>query len=122
MRRTNFLSALMGLLCACALMIAATGSPARAARPGSPAPITNHVDAKRYVLTGTVQSIDVPNHQIVVDGDAIPGYMDAMSMPYTVQDDHALKTLTVGDIIHADLVVQGNDSHLENIQVTGHKG
>jgi protein SCO1/2 len=105
------------------LLIFSFGQVARAARPAR-APQSGQDDQKsntqRYVLTGTVQSIDVPNHQIEVDGDAVPGYMDAMSMPYSVPDDKALKALTVGDIIRADIVVQGNDSHLENIKVTGH--
>jgi Cu/Ag efflux protein CusF len=48
--------------------------------------------------------------------------MDAMSMPYTVPDQDALKALNVGDIIRADIVVNGSDVHLENIKVTGHKG
>lgn len=75
---------------------------------------------KHYVLTGTVQSIDVKNHQVVVDGDDVPGYMDAMSMPYSVPDEKALKALAVGDKIRADLIVKGDDAHLENIKVTAH--
>jgi protein SCO1 len=74
----------------------------------------------RYVLTGTVQEIDIPNHQLVVDGNDVPGYMSAMSMPYSVPDEKALKALKVGDIIRAEIVVQGDDAHLENIVVTGH--
>jgi hypothetical protein len=65
-------------------------------------------------------AIDVPNHELMVDGDDVPGYMDAMSMPYSVPDERALKALTVGDIIRADIVVHGDDAHLENIKVTGH--
>jgi protein SCO1 len=75
---------------------------------------------QRYVLTGTVQSIDVKNHQVVVDGDDVPGFMDAMSMPYSVPDEKALKALAVGDKIRADIVVKGDDAHLENIRVTAH--
>ena len=75
---------------------------------------------KHYMLTGTVQSIDVKNHQVVVDGDDVPGYMDAMSMPYGVPDEKALKALAVGDKIRADIVVKGDDAHLENIKVTAH--
>jgi Cu/Ag efflux protein CusF len=108
------------------VLIIAGGQFARAAQPGlsSGASQAGQDDQKsktqRYVLTGTVQSIDVPNHQVVVDGDDVPGYMDAMSMPYSVPDESALKALHVDDIIRADIVVQGNDTHLENIKVTGH--
>ena len=102
-----------------ALLTIVGGQSARiacAAQPGQ----GQQTKTQRYVLTGTVQSIDTPNHQVVVDGDAVPGYMDAMSMPYSVPDEKALKALTVGDIIRADIVVQGDDAHLENIKVTGH--
>jgi protein SCO1/2 len=102
------------------VLVIAGGQFARAAHPAPTSPITDNSKTQRYVLTGTVQAIDIPNHQITVDGDAVPGYMDAMSMPYSVPDDAALKALNVGDIIRADIVVQGNDAHLENIKVTGH--
>jgi protein SCO1/2 len=124
MQRIKLGLALAGLAL---VLIVAGGQFARAARPSvSSQPSQSGQDdqkpkTQRYVLTGTVQSIDVPNHQIVVDGDAVPGYMDAMSMPYSVPDETALKALHVDDIIRADIVVEGNDSHLENIKVTGHK-
>ncbi|MGB6429676.1 MAG: copper-binding protein [Candidatus Acidiferrales bacterium] len=121
MQRNKLGMALAGFA---ALLVIAGGQSMRAARAAQPSlsnPTTNHSDIKRYVLTGTVQSIDVPNHQVVVDGDAVPGYMDAMSMPYNVPDEQALKALNVGDIIRANIIVDGSDVHLENIQVTGHK-
>jgi protein SCO1/2 len=124
MQRIKLGLALAGLA---SLLIVAGGQIARAAQPGlSSEPSQSGQDdqkpkTQRYVLTGTVQSIDVPNHQVVVDGDDVPGYMDAMSMPYSVPDENALKALHVDDIIRADIVVEGNDSHLENIKVTGHK-
>jgi len=117
MRRNKLGFAITGLA---ALLAIAGAQFTRAAQPAPSSPITDNSKTQRYVLTGTVQSIDIPNHQITVDGDAVPGYMDAMSMPYSVPDEATLKALTVGDIIRADIVVQGNDSHLENIKVTGH--
>ena len=123
MQRFKLGLALAGLA---SVLFVAGGQIVRAAQPGisSEASQSGQDDqkpkAQRYVLTGTVQSIDVPNHQVVVDGDDVPGYMDAMSMPYSVPDDSALKALHVDEIIRADIVVQGNDAHLENIKVTGH--
>jgi Cu/Ag efflux protein CusF len=111
------LAGLVAALLISGAQFARAAQPARGSRAGQD---DQKSKTQRYVLTGTVQSIDVPNHQIVVDGDDVPGYMDAMSMPYSVPDDKALKELNVGDIIRADIVVEGNDSHLENIKVTGH--
>ena len=46
--------------------------------------------------------------------------MAAMTMPYTVKDLTLLDKLTPGDKITADVVVQGDDSWIENVVVTGH--
>ena len=79
---------------------------------------TLHADqTKRYPLTGTVVSVDVSHYRLTVDMEAIPGYMDAMTMPYKVPDNSVLKTLKKGQRIRATVVVQGDDEHLENITV-----
>ena len=76
--------------------------------------------AKRYHLTGRVVSTDKRGSSVLIDGDAIPGFMSAMTMPYTVKDLSILDKLTPGDKIAADVVVQGDDSWIENVVVTGH--
>ena len=73
---------------------------------------------KRYALTGRVMRVDRSTNTVIVDGDAIPGYMDAMEMPYQVTDPKLLDPLTVGDQIKADVVVTSDGTHLENIVVT----
>ncbi len=75
---------------------------------------------KRYHLTGRVISTDHRSHSVMVDGDDIPGFMAAMTMPYTVKDDSLLDKLAPGDQITADVVVSGDQSWLENIVVVGH--
>jgi protein SCO1/2 len=75
---------------------------------------------KRYHLTGRVVSTDKRGNSVLIDGDAIPDFMEAMTMPYTVKDLTLLDKLTPGDKIIADVVVQGDDSWIENVVVTGH--
>jgi protein SCO1 len=84
-------------------------------------PKQSTANAKHYHLTGTVVSIDGRGHMINVDAAAIPGFMDAMTMPYPVKPDSELEDVQVGDEITADLVKQGDDYWLQNIVVTGHK-
>jgi protein SCO1/2 len=72
---------------------------------------------KRYDLKGTVVSTDIGNGELTVDMEAIPGYMDAMKMPYKVTDMAVLKSLKKGDRIRATVVVKKDDEHLENVQV-----
>jgi len=73
---------------------------------------------KRYALSGKVVSTDVKASQLVVNHKAIPGFMEAMIMPYRVKDASSLQSLAPGDEIAADVVVQGSDYWLENIRVT----
>jgi len=85
--------------------------------------------AKRYPFTGRIVSVDTQSQAAVIDGDTIPGFMDAMAMTYRIKPPSMLSQLSPGDSISAELVViphQGNDdnaapdSWLENIKVTGH--
>jgi len=74
--------------------------------------------AKRYHLTGKIISIDKPGGLINVDAAAIPGFMDAMVMPYRVEPQSELDHLKVDDVISADVVVEPEKYWLENIKVT----
>jgi len=76
--------------------------------------------AKRYHLKGKVVSIDQRAKMAAIDGDAIPGFMEAMTMPYQVKPAEELNKLSAGDTITADVVVQNDDAWLENVLVTGH--
>ena len=71
--------------------------------------------AKRYTLTGRLVSVDKADQSITVDGDAIPGFMSAMTMPYQVKDASALGKLSPGDQIKAEIVVANEGAYLENI-------
>ena len=76
--------------------------------------------AKRYHLKGKVVSIDQRAKLANVDSEAIPGFMDAMTMPYPVKPADELNKLSAGDTITADVVVQNEDAWLENVLVTAH--
>ena len=70
---------------------------------------------KRYNLTGRVVSIDKPTHSINVDGDDIPGFMAAMTMPYQVKDAGVLDKVAPGDRIKAEIVMASDGAYLENV-------
>lgn len=71
--------------------------------------------AKRYNLTGRVVSVDKPSHSVNVDGDEIPGFMAAMTMPYQVKDAGVLEKMSPGDQIKAEIVMGNEGAYLENI-------
>jgi protein SCO1/2 len=92
--------------------LAGCGSPKPAADQQQPA-----AGPQRYKLTGRVVSVDTPKQQVTVDAGDIPGFMAAMTMPYPVKNPNVLQPLSPEDQIKADVVVNGNDVYLENIEV-----
>jgi protein SCO1/2 len=76
--------------------------------------------AKRYSLKGKVLSVDNAAASANIAGEAIPGFMDAMIMPYTVKPPATINQLQPGDSISADVVVDSDKYWLENVKVTAH--
>ena len=100
------------------LMFAAILASAVSCNRGSKDATQTRASTKRYHLAGTVVSVDKRAHMVNVDGQEIPGFMSAMTMPYTVKPENELDELSPGDSISADVVVQGESSWLENVSVT----
>ena len=84
----------------------------------SPVENKTQPQVQRYSLKGKVTAIDKPRQTVVVDHEAIPGFMGAMEMPYPVKDIHSLDNIAPGDEIRADLVVTDGRAVLENMVVT----
>jgi protein SCO1/2 len=58
-----------------------------------------------YKLRGKVVSTNSSTGEVTVNHEAIPGFMEAMTMPYKVKDENILSELHTGDAITADLLV-----------------
>jgi protein SCO1 len=78
---------------------------------------------KHYVLKGRIVAKSPTAGQLSVDGEDIPGFMPAMTMPYPVKDPQGLATVEPGDRITADVVVQNSNSYwLEHLVITDKSG
>lgn len=75
-------------------------------------------DAKHYALKGKVVAVDKAKKKVSVAHEAIPNFMDAMTMAFAVKDDFVLNDLTKDADIRADLVIDKGESWLENFIVT----
>jgi protein SCO1 len=81
---------------------------------------------KRYPFTGRIVTLDKAKQSAIIDGDAIPGFMDAMAMDYKIKLTADFGQLAAGDSISADVVVAEKDKDsppdywLENVKVLGH--
>ncbi len=72
-----------------------------------------------FDLTGTVVSVNRDLGQVTLEHEEIPGYMDAMTMPFNVREDWALSALSPGQRVEATLVVLQDRSWIENIRISG---
>jgi protein SCO1 len=75
---------------------------------------------KRYTLRGVVRKVDPPNREITVEHEAIPGFMEGMTMIFPVRDDpQVFEILRAGDRLEAKLVVDEGDYWLEQVLTKG---
>ncbi len=72
---------------------------------------------QQYEVTGLVISVDAPHNTVLVSHEQIPGYMDAMTMPYRVEDPRILKALKPGETIEFTLVIGKTSSYISRVHV-----
>ena len=97
-------------LAACSSQPSQTEPQAQQAPPAASGP-------ERHDLRGKVVSIDKAGKSVVVDHEEIPGFMGAMAMPYPVKDEALLDSVSPGDPVTAEVVVDNSGSMwLENIK------
>ncbi|MBT9329927.1 SCO family protein [Acidipila sp. 4G-K13] len=60
---------------------------------------------KQYHVRGIVVSTDPSTGEVMLDTDAIPGFMEAMTMPYKLRQPDVLSELHPGDTLTATLLV-----------------
>jgi protein SCO1 len=72
---------------------------------------------QRYDLKGVVVNVDKRGSTVTVAHHEIPGYMDAMTMPFKLKDEWAFDALAPGKRVQATLVVDDARSWLENIVI-----
>lgn len=73
---------------------------------------------RHYELRGTVVAVEPQGHLVTVSHEAIKDYMPEMTMPFTVQNTQDFANLSPGDQIVATLVVDGNQSWLEDLVIS----
>src|SRR5262245_1911621 len=79
---------------------------------------TRAADERSYRLVGEVRNVDRSSGEVTIRHEAIPGYMAAMTMPFTVKERDELEHLRVGDEVEGTLKVRAADSELVNLSIT----
>jgi len=78
--------------------------------------LTEVKEGARYPVTGIVLGVDPARKSFTASIAAVPGYMEAMSMPFKVHDTKLLQDLRPGAHVEFTLVVDTDDSWAEGIR------
>jgi protein SCO1/2 len=78
--------------------------------------------ASSYQGRGLVLRVDAPAARVTVSHDAMPGFMDAMVMPFEVRDRARLLELRPGDRIGFRLRVKGDASWIDRLRLLSASG
>lgn len=83
-----------------------------------PSASTNN-SVKQYHVRGVIVSTNSAKSEVILDTEAIPGFMDAMTMPYSLRNPGVITELHPGDTITATLFASGNSDVLDQIVIVG---
>lgn len=72
-----------------------------------------------FTVRGVVREAVPAKSQLVVKHEEIPGYMDAMTMPFRVRDPKLLEGIKGGDAISFQLHVTEKDHWIDNLKIVG---
>lgn len=103
----------MTSLLAALLLASACGGGA-----SSDASFTATAAAKRYPIAGVVRGATPERRQVTVAHDAIPGFMEAMTMSFVVKESWVATVAAPGDRLTGTLVVDGTRSWIEETSLT----
>lgn len=88
----------------------------------APAPTTESAattQTQTFSVTGVVKQVDLEARHAIIQHEAIPNYMEAMTMPFNVRQADELKALQPGDAVTFRLNVTEEESWIDQIQKTG---
>jgi protein SCO1/2 len=106
------------LLILCALSIAVAGCKPNSAGVSDAAHAADAAP-RTYPVRGVVQAVSPDGRHATIKHEAVPGYMQAMTMTFSVRDTNELAGVAAGDDVSFTLAVTDTDDWIENIQRLG---
>ncbi len=87
----------------------ASGGSRRAAGPAE--------ELKEFTLVGEVKKVEKETREITIRHEKIAGFMDAMTMPFRIDDQAVLDELRPGDQVEGKLQVQQENGQTKNYRL-----
>ena len=76
---------------------------------------------ERHPMRGVVLKVDAASKTMIVSTEKVPGFMDAMAMPFTVRTAAALNGIKPGATIEFVDIVDGPTSFADNIRIKAYE-
>ena len=76
-------------------------------------------ETREFTVRGVVRETRPAKSQLIVKHEEIPGYMDAMTMPFLVRDPKILESVKPGDAITFQLHVTDQDHWIDGLNIVG---
>jgi protein SCO1/2 len=70
---------------------------------------------REFAVKGVVEKVEPENNRVTIAHEAIPGFMDAMTMPFRVKDPTDLQAIQAGDSVSFRLSVTADRSWIDHI-------
>ena len=77
-------------------------------------------NTRQFELQGQILAVRPERHEVVIKHQDIKGFMQGMTMPFTVKDDALMAGKKPGDLVTATLVVGETQAYLSTLTTTGH--
>lgn len=90
-------------------------------KPKPEAPSAGKESVRTYNAHGLVREITPDRHTVTIQHDAIPDFMSAMTMDFTVRATNELNGIAPSDEINFKLIVGGDESWIEDIRFVSHR-
>ena len=102
------------LMCMAALALSGCGRPPAAVDSATPSAAV--ANARFFEVKGVVVDLETDGRTVKIKHERIPGYMDAMTMPFEVRDTNELAGLAAGDSVSFRLTVTDTDGWIDQIE------
>jgi protein SCO1/2 len=108
---------IVSLICACAGGCFRSQAP-QAEGQAEKAAAEPQPRTKKYTLTGEVRKVERNKGEVTIRHDAIPGLMEAMTMPFHVDSHELPEDLREGDQVQGTLTVEREEGSVSAYQLT----
>src|SRR6476620_5547051 len=112
--------ALLFLIPGLALLMVGCGPSGTGKEPATPASTTS-TNLRTFQVKGIVIEVTPEQKSVKIKHEDVPGYMQAMTMPFDVHDTNELAGLEPGDSVAFRMLVTETDGWIDQIRKTGAK-